>query len=348
MTLLNPVHDITIPVAMVATAAVIGGRWVALGVLAPIGLRAYSLYLWNWPMTLLFGSIGALAPLLTILVGEISYRLLEAPVLHRGGAGASPSRSRRDPSGEACSVPRGGPGALTAAMAIPPRVRGARRHSLRYRRRRRRHRRLCPPSRGAPPPPSADILCILVLGDSIAEGVPIPKRRPVVARLRQLLQAEPAGRTITIDSWAVSGSQIEVLESAARDQPELGTYDVAIVIEGVNDQHRLSADAWKPRYEAASRGIRGQGRDRHRHHPAAAVRGRRLRDALRRLRGRGPGRRRAGRACLDLAARWRADGPTLAGTYYVDSVHQSVAGQIVMAAAAHEVVLAAVNATDAP
>ena len=55
-----------------------------LGVLAPVGRRAYSLYLWNWPMTLLFGSLGPMAPLLTVLVAEISYRLLEAPVMHRG------------------------------------------------------------------------------------------------------------------------------------------------------------------------------------------------------------------------------------------------------------------------
>jgi len=83
--LLDPVHDIAIPVAMVATVAVIGGRLEPLGVLAPIGLRAYSLYLWNWPMTLLLGSVGPLAPLMTIVVGELSYRLLEAPVLRRGG-----------------------------------------------------------------------------------------------------------------------------------------------------------------------------------------------------------------------------------------------------------------------
>jgi peptidoglycan/LPS O-acetylase OafA/YrhL len=82
--LLNPDHEIAIPAAMIATAAVIAGRLEPLGRLAPIGLRAYSLYLWNWPMTLLFGSIGAIAPLLTILVGEVSFRLLEAPVLRRG------------------------------------------------------------------------------------------------------------------------------------------------------------------------------------------------------------------------------------------------------------------------
>jgi len=81
----DPVHDLAIPAAMLATVAVIGGRFEPLGVLAPIGLRAYSLYLWNWPMTLLFGSMGPLAPLMTIAVGEISYRLLEAPVLRRSG-----------------------------------------------------------------------------------------------------------------------------------------------------------------------------------------------------------------------------------------------------------------------
>ena len=79
-----PDHDVAIPAAMLATAAIIGGKLAPLGRLAPIGLRAYSLYLWNWPMTILFGSIGAIAPLLTILVGEVSFRLFEAPVLRRG------------------------------------------------------------------------------------------------------------------------------------------------------------------------------------------------------------------------------------------------------------------------
>jgi peptidoglycan/LPS O-acetylase OafA/YrhL len=91
--LLNPVHDIAIPAAMIATAAVIGGPLEPLGVLAPIGLRAYSLYLWNWPMTLMFGTVGAIAPLLTVVVSEISYRLLEKPVLHRGGRRPANSRS---------------------------------------------------------------------------------------------------------------------------------------------------------------------------------------------------------------------------------------------------------------
>jgi peptidoglycan/LPS O-acetylase OafA/YrhL len=91
---INADHDLTIGIAMIATAIVIVARVEVLGFLAPIGRRAYSLYLWNWPMTLLFGSMGPLAPLLTVLAAEVSYRLLEAPVMHRGGRSvANPTRS---------------------------------------------------------------------------------------------------------------------------------------------------------------------------------------------------------------------------------------------------------------
>ena len=58
-----------------------------LGWLAPMGKRAYSLYLWNWPMTILFGPLGILP---TFIAAELSYRLVERPfmersVLPRGG-----------------------------------------------------------------------------------------------------------------------------------------------------------------------------------------------------------------------------------------------------------------------
>jgi peptidoglycan/LPS O-acetylase OafA/YrhL len=82
-------HGLAITVSMFAAAAIICGEVRPLGRLAPAGLRAYSLYLWNWPMTLLFGSLGLVAPLLTILIGELSFRLLEAPVLRRGGVRAT-------------------------------------------------------------------------------------------------------------------------------------------------------------------------------------------------------------------------------------------------------------------
>jgi peptidoglycan/LPS O-acetylase OafA/YrhL len=75
-------HDLAITVAMVATLLMIGGRVRFLEPLAPVGLRAYSLYLWNWPATLLFGP-GIVAPLVTVAVAEISYRLLEKPFLRR-------------------------------------------------------------------------------------------------------------------------------------------------------------------------------------------------------------------------------------------------------------------------
>lgn len=82
-------HSLAIPLSMLAATAVICGEFRPLARLAPAGLRAYSLYLWNWPMVLLFGTIPGLAVLLTILVGELSFRLFEGPVLRRGGIRAA-------------------------------------------------------------------------------------------------------------------------------------------------------------------------------------------------------------------------------------------------------------------
>jgi peptidoglycan/LPS O-acetylase OafA/YrhL len=91
-------QDVAIPIAIVATTLVIAGRLEPLGRLAPGGLRAYSLYLWSTPMTLLFGAGVAMAPVMTIAIAEVSFRLLERPVLRRGvrrpaqdAAPASPS-----------------------------------------------------------------------------------------------------------------------------------------------------------------------------------------------------------------------------------------------------------------
>ncbi|MBA2382931.1 MAG: acyltransferase [Chloroflexi bacterium] len=84
LTPLIPDHDIALPFAMASSVAIIGSRVPQLGFLAAAGRRAYSLYLWNWPMTLLFGAGGIIAVGMTIAMGELSYRLLEAPVMRRG------------------------------------------------------------------------------------------------------------------------------------------------------------------------------------------------------------------------------------------------------------------------
>jgi hypothetical protein len=46
---------------------------------------------------------------------------------------------------------------------------------------------------------------------------------------------------------------------------------------------------------------------------------------------------------MDLAARYRAYGATVAAAYYVDSIHQALPGQIVMAAMARVAVLEALG-----
>jgi hypothetical protein len=190
----------------------------------------------------------------------------------------------------------------------------------------------------------ADSLCIVVLGDSIGVGVPVEGDDRWWPRLRRLLEADLPGRTIQIDNWAVSGSQVDVLESVARDQPELPTYDIAIVVEGVNDLVARSVEAWGPRYEAAVTAIEARdvtvivttpppsfenGAFGSRYDGLAA--------AVRAMAG-------PHRLLLDLATRWRADGPAIAAAYYVDSIHQALPGQIVMAALARDAVLKAIGA----
>ena len=59
-------------------------------------------------MTLLFGAGVFIAPVLTIVFAELSFRLLERPVLRRGGA----QRQTRDPAATPSTI-----GTMTAESA---------------------------------------------------------------------------------------------------------------------------------------------------------------------------------------------------------------------------------------
>jgi peptidoglycan/LPS O-acetylase OafA/YrhL len=82
-------HDVTIPLATAFTVLALAGSCPALGRLAPIGRRAYGLYLWNWPLTIL---LGAWAIPATFVAAEVSFRLVERPLMSW-----SIGRSRRQP-----------------------------------------------------------------------------------------------------------------------------------------------------------------------------------------------------------------------------------------------------------
>jgi lysophospholipase L1-like esterase len=186
-------------------------------------------------------------------------------------------------------------------------------------------------------------LCIVILGDSIAEGGPLKGDDRWWAQLRSLLGVALPDRHVIVDSWAVSGSRIDVLESAARDQPALASYDLAIVIEGVNDEVVLPIETWRPRYEAAIAAVEvaglivvvatpppsfENGAFATRYDPTAA--------AIRAIASKH-------RPLLDIAARWHADGAAVAATYYSDLIHQGGVGQRLMADMARDVVLEALG-----
>jgi lysophospholipase L1-like esterase len=199
-----------------------------------------------------------------------------------------------------------------------------------------------PPQAGCATASTAGSLCIVILGDSIAQGVPVTGDDRWWIRLQRLLATALPGRTVTIDNWAVSGSQIDVLESAARDQPAIGTFDMAIVVEGVNDLAVRPVEAWQPRYAAAIAMLESKGVMAIMTTPPPSFEygtfGIRYDAMAAAIRDLSQGRR----AVLDLAARWHADGPAMASTYYVDTIHESLTGQILMASVARDVVLKAI------
>jgi hypothetical protein len=185
-------------------------------------------------------------------------------------------------------------------------------------------------------------LCILILGDSLGAGDPLTGDDRWWVRLQRALEPNLSGRPIAIDSWAVAASRIDLLESAARDQPELGTYDIAIVIEGVNDLFDMSVEEWRPRYQATIAALEAKGLTVVVATPppnfengtfgtlydATAAMIREMAVAGR-------------RPLLDIAARWRLAGAARAGTYYADPIHQGPAGQELMASMARDAVLEA-------
>jgi lysophospholipase L1-like esterase len=187
----------------------------------------------------------------------------------------------------------------------------------------------------------AQSLCIVILGDSVADGTPLTGDDRWWVRLRALLGSALPDRHVVVDSWAVPGSRVDVLESAARDQPALASYDLAIVIEGVNDEVVMPIEAWRQRYEAAIAAIDAarlivvvgtppptfdNGAFASRYDATAA--------AIRAIAS-------EHRPLLDIAARWHADGAAVAATYYSDLIHQGPIGQRLMAELARDVVLEA-------
>jgi lysophospholipase L1-like esterase len=175
-------------------------------------------------------------------------------------------------------------------------------------------------------------LNILVLGDSIAAGDPLTGKDRWSATLERLLAAALPERVIHVCNAAVGGSRIDFLESSIAGRSDLDRYDVALVIEGVNDDGFTPLDEWARRYagavsllEAKGLGVvigtapptLVEGQFTARYQPIA--------EELRRIAA------REGRLLLDVDRHWRDLGPNDAGPFYSDLIHQGPAGQAVMA-----------------
>jgi peptidoglycan/LPS O-acetylase OafA/YrhL len=78
--------------AMISAAVIVLVRPAVLEPLAPLGRRAYGIYLWNWPLTLL---VGPLAIPLSLVAAELSYRFVERPALRLKARIGVPTRPWR-------------------------------------------------------------------------------------------------------------------------------------------------------------------------------------------------------------------------------------------------------------
>lgn len=197
-----------------------------------------------------------------------------------------------------------------------------------------------PPEASSTPAPcpvasSDPATCILVLGDSIAsgEGAAGPDRWP--ARLEAALRQDLPGRNIIVSNWAQAGSQVDLLETRVAELP-LESYEVAIVITGLNDTAVRSVDAWAPRYSAAIDKLEDAGLTVVFGTAPPAFEGGVFTDTyasvaeeLRDIAGTRP--------MLDLERHWRELGVGRAGDYYVDHIHQNAAGQALIAEQARSI-----------
>lgn len=76
---LTPACAVALMAGCLAAMHGAGLAWLApLAPLAAMGRRSYSLYLWNWPMTVLLGPVAGLVG--TFVAAELSYRLVERPI----------------------------------------------------------------------------------------------------------------------------------------------------------------------------------------------------------------------------------------------------------------------------
>jgi lysophospholipase L1-like esterase len=179
---------------------------------------------------------------------------------------------------------------------------------------------------------ASDPLTILVLGDSIAAGHPLqaPDRWSDVLE-RTLRVAQPA-RAIEVRNAARNAAKVDALESSIAAEPDLSRFGIAIVIEGVNDVGITPLDDWAGRYRTAvetleARGVTvvvGTA-------PPAFAPGEffdtydRVATTLRTI------AEERGRPILDIDRDWRDLGPAAVEGFYVDIIHQNVAGQAVIA-----------------
>jgi lysophospholipase L1-like esterase len=180
-----------------------------------------------------------------------------------------------------------------------------------------------------------------VLGDSIAAGHPLEAPDRWTDRFAETLRGALPDRVVEVLNVASRGAGIDSLEASVGAQQDLADFQVAIVIEGVNDVGVTPIDGWARRYRMVvetleRRGVVvvvgtappafGSGQFFDTYDQVAST--------LRSIAAEGQ------RPLLDIEGNWREIGPKKAESFYVDVIHQNAAGQALMADRASSLTLA--------
>ena len=173
-----------------------------------------------------------------------------------------------------------------------------------------------------------DAFRVLVLGDSIAAGYPLVQPNRWSDKLEQGLRQELPDFDVELRNDARSATQIDFLESSVAAHKDLWKYQVAIVIEGVNDVGVIPHAEWVRRYRTVIETIEAGG-------PAVIIGtpppilaggrfhsdGDRVAESLRRIAA------QSDRLVLDIALLWRDLGAGAAAKLYADTIHPNLEGQ---------------------
>ena len=183
---------------------------------------------------------------------------------------------------------------------------------------------------------------VVALGDSIAAGTYLSAPDRWTDQLEQILDSRLPKKGLTVTNRGAAGAEVDGLEAAV-GRTDIRDFDVAIVIEGVNDVGKTSIEDWAARYEQSVISLEAIGLEVVVGTAPPALRDGQFLDTYNETAARLRAIAGSKRTLLDIDARWRSLGAATVSGYYADLLHQTKSGQTAQAQLAADVLLGLVG-----